>query len=168
MTTPAPKAPSKTTAPRKTSTTKTPAPQAPSAGTGRKSLEQHLETISAGEVMTPEELYDFLESLRALSQGLAFCAHAGAAQLQAAARKAARDRTDDGRMTLAQKGKMRMILLRMSRQLNSGSAEALLSSATGAVKTWALMEAFLDELESSQVSRPHRSAKGGFNVYGGR
>lgn len=134
----------------------------------RKTLEQHLETIAAGEVMSPTELYDFLESLRALSQGLAFFTHAGAAQLQAAARKAARDRSDDGRLTLTQKGKLKMVLMRMSRQLNSGSAEALLSSASGAVRAWAAMEEFLDSVESDSVARPHRSAKGGFDPFGGR
>lgn len=167
-----------------TPTTKTATPRRPAAGpkgtsaTGaatkgaatptRKTMEQHLETIAAGEVMSPEELYDFLESLRALSQGLAFFAHAGAAQLQAAARKAARERSDDGRLTMVQKGKLKAILIRMSRQLNSGSAEALLSSATGAVKTWALMEDFLDSIESDNVARPHKSGRGGFDPFGGR
>jgi hypothetical protein len=133
----------------------------------RKTMEQHLETLAAGEVMSPEELYDFLESLRALSQGLAFFAHAGAAQLHAAARKASRDRTEDGRMTMVQKTKLKALLVRMGRQLNSGSAEALLSSATGAVKTWALMEDFLDSLESESVSKPHKG-RGGFDPFGGR
>jgi hypothetical protein len=130
-------------------------------------MEQHLETIAAGEVMDPTELYDFLESLRALSQGLAFFSHAAASQLDAAARQAARDRSDDGRLTLVQKGQLKLVLRRMGRQLNSASAEALLSSATGAVKTWAIMEDFLDSLESSQVKRPHRSGKGGFDAFGG-
>jgi hypothetical protein len=133
----------------------------------RKTMEQHLETIAAGEVMSPEELYDFLESLRALSQGLAFFAHAGAAQLHAAARKAARDRSEDGRLTMVQKGKLKTLLIRMGRQLNSGSAEALLSSATGAVKTWAMMEDFLESLESEATSKPHRG-RSGFDPFGGR
>lgn len=134
----------------------------------RKTMEQHLQTLAAGEVMAPEELYDFLESLRALSQGLAFFTHAAAAQLTAAARKAARDRSDDGRLTLAQKGKLKMVLMRMGRQLNSGSAEALLASATSAVKTWATMEDFLDDVESASVARPHRNGRGGFDPFGGR
>jgi hypothetical protein len=133
----------------------------------RKTMEQHLETLAAGEVMSPEELYDFLESLRALSQGLAFFAHAGAAQLHAAARKASRDRTEDGRMTMIQKTKLKALLVRMGRQINSGSAEALLSSATGAVKAWALMEDFLDSLESESVSKPHKG-RSGFDPFGGR
>lgn len=134
----------------------------------RKTMEQHLETIAAGEVMNPAELYDFLESLRALSQGLAFFSHAAASQLDAAARKAARERSDDGRLTLVQKGQLKMVLRRMGRQLNSASAEALLSSATGAVKTWALMEDFLESLESAQVNKPHRSGRGGFDTFGGK
>lgn len=137
------------------------------AQASRKTMEQHLETIAAGEVMNPTELYDFLESLRALSQGLAFFSHAAASQLDAAARKAARERSDDGRLTLVQKGQLKLVLRRMGRQLNSASAEALLSSATGAVKTWAIMEDFLESLESSQISKPHKSGKGGFDAFGG-
>lgn len=169
MSTPSSTTPRKTAAPRRpagTSATGSAATGAPQPT--RKTMEQHLETIASGEVMTPTELYDFLESLRALSQGLAFFTHAGAAQLQAAARKAARDHSADGRLTLVQKGKLKTLLMRMSRQLNSGSAEALLASATGAVRTWAMMEDFLDSVESDSVARPHRSAKGGFDPFGGR
>jgi hypothetical protein len=156
------------TAPRRPSGTSATGSATKGAATPtRKTMEQHLETIAAGEVMTPEELYDFLESLRALSQGLAFFAHAGAAQLHAAARKASRDRTEDGRMTMVQKAKLKALLVRMGRQLNSGSAEALLSSATGAVKTWALMEDFLESLESESVAKPHRG-RSGFDPFGGR
>lgn len=138
------------------------------AAPSRKSLEQHVQTLAAGEVMSPEELYDFVESLRATGQALAFFTHAAASQLTAAARKAARDRSDDGRLTMAQKGKLKIVLMRMGRQLNSGSAEALLASATGAVKAWALMEEFLDSVESDSVGRPHKSGRGGFDPFGGR
>jgi len=138
------------------------------AAPARKTLEQHVQTLAAGEVMSPEELYDFVESLRATGQALAFFTHAAASQLTAAARKAARDRSDDGRLTMAQKAKLKMVLMRMGRQLNTGSAEALLDAATGAVKAWALMEEFLDSVESESVGRPHRSAKGGFDPFGGR
>lgn len=159
----------KTAAPRRPAgTSATGATTTGASAPARKTMEQHLETIASGEVMSPTELYDFLESLRALSQALAFFTHAGAAQLQAAARKAARDRSEDGRLTMAQKGKLKMVLMRMSRQLNSGSAESLLASSTGAVKAWALMEEFLDSVESDSVARPHRSAKGGFDPFGGR
>lgn len=155
----------KTTAPRKPSA----APSAAgSAAPSRKTLEQHLETIAAGEVMSPEELYSFLESLRALGQALAFFTHAASSQLTAAARKAARERSEDGRLTMAQKAKLKVVLMRMGRQLDSSSAESLLAAATGSVKAWALMEDFLDEVESSSVSRPHRSGRGGFDLFGGR
>jgi hypothetical protein len=138
------------------------------AAPARKTLEQHVQTLAAGEVMSPEELYEFIEALRATGQALAFFTHAAASQLTAAARKAARDRSDDGRLTLAQKTKLKMVLMRMGRQLNSGSAEALLASATGAVKAWALMEEFLDSVESDSVGRPHKSGRGGFDPFGGR
>lgn len=159
----------KATAPRRPVGTTATGAQAPGAADPqRKSLEQHIQTIAAGEVMTPTDLYDFMESLRAASQAMAFFTHAAASQLDAAARKSARDRTDDGRMTLADKAKLKLVLRRMARQLNSGSAESLLASATGAVKAWALMEDFLDSLESAHTQRPHRSSKGGFDPYGGR
>jgi hypothetical protein len=139
----------------------------PAGNTGsRRTLEQALEVIQAGEVMTPEELYSFLESLRSLAQALAFFTHAGAAQLTAAARKAARDRSEDGRLTRAQKRQLKVVLVRMGRQLNSGSAEALLDAASGAVKSWALMEDFLDDVESASVQRPHRTGRGGFSLGG--
>lgn len=168
MSTPSSTTPKKAAPRRPAGTSATGAATTGAPEASRKTLEQHLATIAAGEVMTPTELYDFLESLRALSQGLAFFAHAGAAQLQASARKAARGAAEDGRLTLAQKGKLKMVLMRMSRQLNSGSAESLLASATGAVKAWAAMEEFLDSVESDSVARPHRSARGGFDPFGGR
>jgi hypothetical protein len=169
MTTPT-KGTAKTAAPRRpaTGTSATGSKTAGAAAPDRKSIEQHVQTLAAGEVMSPEALYDFVESLRATGQALAFFTHAAASQLQAAARKAARDRSDDGRLTMAQKAKLKVVLMRMSRQLNSGSAESLLASATGAVKAWALMEEFLDSVESDSVGRPHRNARGGFDPFGGR
>jgi len=166
MTTPTKKT---ATAPRRPSGTTATGAQAPGAADPqRKSLEQHIQTIAAGEVMTPTELYDFMESLRATCQALAFFTHAAASQLDAAARKSARDRSEDGRLTLADKAKLKLVLRRMARQLNTGSAESLLASSTGAVKAWALMEDFLDGIESSHAERPHRSDRGGFNPFGGR
>jgi hypothetical protein len=171
-----------TTAPSTSSTAKKAAPRtrptgpAGTSATGakttgpatptRKTMEQHLATIAAGEVMSPTELHDFLESFRALSQAMAFFAHAGAAQLEAAARQAAREHSSDGRLTMVQKGQLKLTLRRMGRQLNSGSAESLLASATSAVKTWALMEDFLESVESGNVDRPHRRARGGFDLGG--
>lgn len=169
MTTPTKKTAAASAAPRRPMGSTATGAVAPGAvDPQRKSLEQHVQTIAAGEVMTPTELYDFMESLRATCQALAFFTHAAASQLDAAARKSARERTDDGRLTLADKAKLKLVLRRMSRQMNSGSAESLLASATGAVRAWALMEDFLDSLESSQVTKPHRSGKGGFDPFGGR
>lgn len=133
----------------------------------QRSLEQHLAVIAEGDVMDPQGLYDFLESIRALASGLAFFVHSGASQLESAARKGARD-AGDGRLTLAQKAKLQLVLRRMGSQLNRGAAEDLLAVATGAVKTYALLEAFLDEVESDTVQRPHRSSRGGFDLFGGR
>lgn len=132
----------------------------------RKTLEQHLETLAAGEVMTPADLHDFLESLRALSQGMAFLVHAAASQISIAARQGARQNTD-GRMTMGQKARMLVDLRKMGRLLDSTASESLLSTAAGAAKVWSIMEDFLESLESEQVSRPHRAARGGFNPYGG-
>lgn len=159
--------PPKTAPRRPAGTSQTGARTAGAVQPERKTLEQHIQTIAAGEVMSPEELYDFLESLRSASQAMAFFTHAAAAQLETAARKSARDKAD-GRLTMVQKAQLKLVLRRMGRQLNSGSAEALLGSATGAVKAWGIMEEFLDSVESSQVGRPHRSGRGGFDPFGGR
>lgn len=139
------------------------------AGTGsaptQKSLEQHLVTVAEGDVMDPNALYEWLESLRALSSGLSFMVHAASSQLEAAARKGAKDSTD-GRLTLRQKMELARVLRQMSRRLDNGAAEDLLSCATGSVKTYSLLEAFLESLESDTVARPHRNTRGGFSLGG--
>lgn len=153
--------------PRKTAATHPGHTTSGAAGTGatptQKSLEAHLVTVAEGEVMDPTALYEWLESLRALASGLSFMVHAGASQLEAAARKGAKDSTD-GRLTLRQKVELARVLRQMGKRLDNGAAEDLLSCATGAVKTYALLEAFLDGLESDTVARPHRAQRGGFNL----
>lgn len=129
----------------------------------QKSLEQHLVTVAEGEVMSPTDLYEWLESLRALCSGLSFMVHAGASQLEAAARKGAKDSTD-GRLTLKQKMELAVTLKRMGKRLDNGAAEDLLTAATSAVKTYSLLQDFLDNVESDTVSRPHRNQRGGFNL----
>lgn len=132
----------------------------------QKSMEQHLVTVAEADVMSPQGLYEFLESLRAVSSGLSFFTHSAASQLEAAARKGARDAAD-GRLTLVQKAKLQLVLRRTSKRLNSGVAEDFLAAATGAVKAYALLEDFLEEIESDSVQRPHRGSRGGFSL-GGR
>lgn len=132
----------------------------------QKSMEAHLVTVAEADVMSPQGLYEFLESLRAVSSGLAFFTHSAASQLESAARKGARDAAD-GRLTLGQKAKLQLVLRRIGKRLNSGVSEDFLAAATGAVKTYALMEAFLEEIESDTVQRPHRGSRGGFSL-GGR
>lgn len=129
----------------------------------QKSLEQHLVTVAEGEVMDPTALYEWLESLRALTSGLSFMVHAAASQLEAAARKGAKGAAD-GRLTLRQKAELMLVLKRMGKRLDQGAAEDLLTCATNAVKTYALMEEFLENLESDSVSRPHRNQRGGFSL----
>lgn len=129
------------------------------------SLEQYLSTVAEGDVMSPQGLYEFLEAMRALSSGLAFFTHSAAAQLESAARKGARDAAD-GRLTLVQKAKLQLVLRRIGKRLNSGVSEDFLAAASSAVKTYALMEEFLEEIESDTVQRPHRSSRGGFTLGG--
>ena len=93
----------------------------------QKSLEQHLSTLAEGEVLDPQGLYEFCDALRAVSTGISFFVHAAAGQLDHAVRKGARDNAD-GRLTMAQKAKLKMVLRRIARQLDSGSAEDLLSA----------------------------------------
>lgn len=154
-------------APRKTTAAKVPPaaaqPSAPAGSPAQKSLEQHLAVVAEGDVMSPGDLYQWLESLRALTSGLSFMVHAGAAQLEAAARKGAKNSTD-GRLTLRQKVELAAVLKRMGRRLDQGAAEDLLTCATSAVKVYALLEEFLDNLESDTVSRPHRAQRGGFSL----
>lgn len=140
---------------------------APAAGAARQnSLQQHLAVVAEGNVLSPDELHAFLESYRALTSGLAFFVHAAAAQLDSAMRSGARDAAD-GRLTLTDKAKLKLVLRKISRQLNSGCAEAQLDAARGAVRAWAYMEDFLEGLESDTVSRPHRRSDRGFRT-GGR
>lgn len=153
-------------APRRPVGSTTTGPAAGAVQPQRMTLDQHLKTVAECEVMTPAELYTYLESLRSLCSGLAFFVHTAASQLDAAARKGARDAAD-GRMTLAQKAKQKIVLRRMGRLLKAGTSDALLAAATSAVKSWGVMQEFLDELESLSVQRPHRSARGGFDFFGG-
>lgn len=160
-----------------TSTPKTPAARRPATGSTtsgaqaaghakQNSLEQHLAVLAEGEVMNPAELYAFLEALRALTTGVAFFVHAASSQLQAAARKAARDNVD-GRLTLMQKAEMARVLRNMGRSLDRGAAEDLLAASKNAVKTYSLFESFSESLESDSVNRPHRNSKGGFSLFNG-
>ena len=158
--------PTRPAAAKKTATPKAapagPAPTAAPASTS-KSLEHHLTTVAEGDVMGPTALYEWLESLRALTSGLSFMVHAAASQLEAAARQGARQSTD-GRLTLRQKVDMARVLRQMGRRLDNGAAEDLLTCASNAVKTYSLMQDFLESLESDTVSRPHRSSRGGFDL----
>lgn len=154
----------KKTAARPAGTTTTGA--AASGEPTQKSVQQHLATIGEGQVMDPQGLYEFLESIRAVSTALAFFTHSAATQLESAARKGARD-AGDGRLTLAQKAKLQLLLRRIGQRMNRQVSEDFLAAATGAVKTYALMEDFLEEIESSTVTRPHRNTRGGFSL-GGR
>lgn len=131
-----------------------------------KSLADHLATLSEGDVITPEGLHGFLESMRALTTGVAFFAEAASVQLEAAMRQGARDRSEDGRLTMVEKAKLKTVLRRVNRSIEALIKDALLDAARGSVKTYAVMQEFLDELESTQVSRPHRRGGGGFNLFG--
>lgn len=130
----------------------------------QKSLEQHLATLAEGEVLDPQGLYEFLDAARALFSGAAFFVHAAASQVEAAARKGARDNTD-GRLTLAQKAKLQLVLRRMGRQMNGRIAEDLLAAAKSSVTTYAILQDFLEEIESDTIDRPHRGSRGGFNLH---
>lgn len=134
---------------------------------GRKTLEQHISTMAEMDVSTPSGIYEWMESVRAVASAQAFFAHAAASQLYGAARQAARQGKEDGRMTLAEKAKLRIELMRLSRAINRGTAESFLSAAATTVKAWTQFQSFLDELQSEHVQRPHRSSKGGFDPYGG-
>lgn len=129
------------------------------------SLQQHLTVLSECNVMSPEGFYAWSEALRALSMGVAFFVHASASQFEQAARKGARDNVD-GRMTMAQKIEMFKVMRRISKA-ESNAADSLLTTATQAARAYGLLEDFLESLESDNVARPHRSAKGGFDLYGG-
>jgi hypothetical protein len=131
------------------------------------SLQQHLTTLAECDVLTPEGFYTWSEALRALTAGQAFFVHAAAAQFAQAARKGARDNVD-GRLTVAQKAKMFVVIRKIARLLDGGVADALLASASQGARAYGLMEDFLEELESMSVSRPHRAARGGFDLYGGK
>lgn len=139
---------------------------APQAAATQKSLQAHMVTVAECDVMDPQGLYEFIESLRAVCTGLSFFAHSAGSQLEAAARKGARDAAD-GRLTLVQKTKLKVILRKMGRRMDGVVSDDLLAAATSAIKTYSLLEDFLEEIESDNVSRPHRNSRGGFGL-GGR
>jgi hypothetical protein len=156
------------TRPAKKATTKAPAGTTTSGAQAQgkatqKSLEQQLAVLAEGEVLDPQGLYEFCEALRTLTAGISFFVHAAAAQIDHAVRKGARDNAD-GRLTMGQKAKLKMVLRRISRELNNNAAEDLLMTAKSAVKAYGLLEDFLEEIESSNVDRPHRGTRGGFSM----
>jgi hypothetical protein len=163
MTTEAPR--KRTTTPRQTSQSATTSGVQGEGRATQKTLAQHLATMAEAEVLTPEGLHEFLEAMRALSTGMAFFVSAASTQLDAAMRKGARD-NKDGRLTMADKVKLVQALRKTRREMGRGAGEALLSTATSAVKAYSYMEQFLDDLESTQVQRPHRNSRGGFSVHG--
>lgn len=129
----------------------------------QRSLESQLAILAEGEVLDPQGMYEFLEAARTLLTGTAFFVHAAASQVEAAARKGARD-SADGRLTMAQKAKLQIALRRMGRQMNNQIAEDLLSAAKACVHTYAILQEFLDEAESRTIDRPHRNSRGGFKL----
>jgi hypothetical protein len=135
---------------------------APEGEAKQKSFQQHLAVVTEADVMDPEGLYEFLESMRALCSGLSFFSHVAGTQLESAARRGAKQ-SKDGRLTVVQKGKLKLVLRKMGRQLGGNVADDLLAAASGAVKTYSLIQEFLDEVESSTIDRPHRRSNGGFN-----
>jgi hypothetical protein len=159
------------TAPRRTTTAKAPSGTTASGAEGkasvrRNSLQAHLSTVMEGEVLSPSAMHEFLEAWRALHSGLAFAAHTASSQLGAAVRRGAKDAAD-GRLTLAQKAELAVVLRRTAKLLDGVMAESALASAKGAVTAWSKMEDFLDKLESDSIDRPHRKGSGGFSMGGG-
>lgn len=153
---------------KKTASTPKPetaAPKVPGKA-GPKDLSAQIQVLTEGDLMSPQGVYDFMEALRAVSTTLAFHVHAASSQLEAAARKGARDNAD-GLLTLAQTVDLHRTLRRMSREMNARCAEDLLACAKSSVRTYALLENFLENLETDSVSRPHRTGRGGFSLYGG-
>lgn len=153
----------KTTVPRAT-TAKTAGDTTATRSTA-KTLSDHLSLLQEGEVLTPQGMHEFLEAMRALTTGVAFFAEAASTQLEAAMRKGAQD-SKDGRLTMAEKAKLKLVLRRVNRDIETLVKDALLDAARGSVKAYSHMQAFLDEMESTQVSRPHRRTTGGFNPFG--
>lgn len=161
-----------TTAAKRASAIKTSGPAAAKAApaaaasvpSSARSMTDHLAVLSEGDVMSPEGLHAFLESMRALTTGMAFFAEAASTQLEAAMRKGARD-SADGRLTLADKAKLKLTLRRVNRDIEVMVKDALLDAARGSVKAYAHLETFLEELESAHVSRPHRNTRGGFSLF---
>lgn len=123
------------------------------------SMEQHLKTLSEGNVSTQDEMFAFAEAARALHNYLGWSFHAAAAQVSDNARGAAKNRKPDGRLSASEKVKLSLVFRKISKLLE-GAADANLNAAGHAVKGWSLMEQFLDGLESTQIGKPAK--KNGF------
>ncbi len=143
------------------------APAAPAAqqtgDSSHKNLQQHLAVVQEPSMTSVTEIYEFLESTRALLTSIAFSVTVAGTQLGTAARRGARE-NKDGRLTLVQKAKFQIVLRQVSRALTRNVTEDLLSGATGTIKAYGHLQEFLDGLESDTVARPHRSAKGGISL----
>jgi hypothetical protein len=163
--------PAKTAAAKKTAAapaapTMAKAPTGATAAPGASQMQQQIQILADADVSNPVGLHAFLEAMRQVNTMLAFYTEAAGTQLDLAMRRGTRD-SADGRLTLQQKVEMRSVLRRVTRGMGN-VRDDLLNSARDAVVTYSHMESFLESLESSQVSRPHRSTWGGFDPFGGR
>lgn len=131
----------------------------------RMDLPAAMNTLSEGDVLTPEGLYQFLEALRIISTGTAFFTESAATQLERAVKRGARE-SKDGRLTMEQKLKLKLVLRRVSRGLADAHSD-LFAVARDAMKAYTPMEEFLEELASEHTSRPHRRSRAGFDPFGG-
>jgi hypothetical protein len=135
-------------------------------GLGAKvDLSSAMEVLAEGDVMTPEGLYQFLESLRILSTGAAFYVESAGTQLERAVKRGARANAD-GRLTMQQKMELRLVLRRVARALSAAHND-LFAVAKDAMNAYTPMEDFLERLADERTPRPHRSTKGGFDLFGG-
>ncbi len=146
------------------------APSAGKAGTPAEKIDlpRAVSILADGDVLTPEGLYQFLESLRVISTAAAFYTESAGTQLVRAASRGARA-SKDGRMTLEQKLRMKLVLRRVAKAMGAAHDD-LFKVAKDAMDAYTPMESFLEELESEHTSRPHRdrASRAGFDPFGGR
>ena len=164
MTTPTTPRARKATAAPAAKTPDAPAAKPTSPG-ARIDLPGAMHILSEGEIMSPDGIYQFLEALRVVATGAAFFTESAATQLERAVRRGARENTD-GRLTLEQKLKLRGVLRRVARGLNSAHDD-LFAVAKDAMNAYAPLESFLEELADDRV-RPQHNSRGGFDLFGGR
>jgi hypothetical protein len=129
---------------------------------GSQSMLARLQAMESVDIADQNGLHAFTEAGRSLCMKLAILTELTSGQMKADAKKMARDNSD-GNLTVGEKLKLKVALMKIGRRIHAASDD-MADAAASLSGAWKVMEVFLDELENGQDTKP--KAKGGFHIAG--